>query len=744
MKFLLATNKPLDKNRGKGESMYRTLKKALSLTLAVATGIPAVLAGTFTFAPIAWAAPSTLTIPISEDATVIELPNSGVNGTTLRVQSSLANQRTVVKVTDFSALPANATVLDADLVLDSVDGPATDRTYNLHQLTAAWTEDEVTWSTVSGAVGSLSDSQVVGSEFLGAKSWDVKNDVIGFLAAPATYNGWVLKDSAEGNITPVFTDWASSEYDTNPDLQPRLVIQYNTPPAAAVLTLPANNGWSNASEMRKPLFQWNASVDAQDDPLAYHLQVTKVDDPTFATPIINVQETLVGQAMTTAAGVVSYQATTALIEGQQYIWQVRASDDPTQWGSAQHAGVFSSVFSFQIDTLSPVAPILSARTGQVELNWTGASDATSGIRDYSVLRSIGGAGFETVLTGETGTRYVESALTSEGQHAYRVRAFDKAGNSIDSDALLAWHDLTAPTSTLTGPTITNNRTVNLTWTATDKGIGVKNVELFVIKEGGAWQSAGAFTASPIAYTGASDGQYGFYIIALDLANNRQVTPLAAQVTTTIDTVAPERPIILTVTENDAQVLLTWQPIGGVDHFDVMYGTSSGVYDFSVQLAGNVTSAKIVGLQNGKQYFFAVAAYDKAGNKMSSAERSGVPVSATAASELDAIGGGVSDFVPPALAARPEGEASLEVKPTEVAIAGAQTEPAATNWTRILVTLGIIAIAIGAAVGGYYGYGWWMRGETVGQKSAPIPPAVTRGRGRPRKDMPPRNDPPSRW
>ncbi len=411
---------------------------------------------------------------------------------------------------------------------------------------------------------------------------------------------------------------------------------------------------------------------------------------------------------------------------------------------------FSPVFSFRIDTLAPIAPILSARPGQVELNWTGASDAASGIRDYSVLRSIGGAGFETVLTGETGPRYLEGLTIAEGQHAYRVRAFDKAGNSIDSDALLTWQDLTAPTSIMTGPTITNNRTVNLTWSATDKGIGIKNVELFVIKEGGAWQSAGAFTTSPIAYTAVSDGQYGFYIIATDLANNRQVTPVAAQVTTTIDTVAPERPIILTVTEKPAEVLLTWQPIGGVDRFDVMYGTHSGVYDFSVQLAGNVTSAKIVGLQNGKRYFFAVAAYDKAGNKISSAEKVGIPISATviatatATGEQDAIGGGVSDFAPPAIAARPEGESSLVVQPTEAAIAGAQTEPAATNWTRILVTLGIIVIAIGAAVGGYYGYGWWMKGETMMPKSTPIPPVAPRGRGRPRKNAPPRNDPPSRW
>ncbi|GEM_PF-3192221 len=726
--------------------MYRTLKKALSLTLAVATGIPAVLAGTFTFAPIAWAAPSTLTIPISEDATVIQTGDLGDNGSLLGVRySPPADHKDAVLQADLSTVPANATILDAELILEAITGPTTSRSYAAHQVTAPWAESSVTWSTINGNyVAAATDTQAIPASFTGLKAWDVTTDVAAFVAATATNNGWVIRDTASADTPPYESQWASSEYLINPDQQPRLVIQYNTPPAAAVLTRPANNGWSNASELRKPLFQWNAAVDAQDDPLAYHLQVTKADDPTFTTPVINVQETLVGQAMTTAAGVVSYQATTALIEGQQYIWQVRASDDPTQWGSAQHAGVFSSVFSFQIDTLSPVAPILSARPGQVELNWTGASDATSGIRDYSVLRSIGGAGFETVLTGEAGTRYVESALTSEGQHAYRVRAFDKAGNSVDSDALLTWHDLTAPSSTLTGPSITNNRTVNLTWTAKDTGIGVRNVELFVIKEGGAWQSAGAFTTSPIAYTAATDGQYGFYIIATDLANNRQVTPVAAQVTTTVDTVAPERPIILTVTENDAQVLLTWQPIGGVDHFDVMYGTSSGVYDFSVQLAGNVTTAKIVGLQNGKQYFFAVAAYDKAGNKMSSAERTGVPVSATAGSEQDAIGGGVSDFVPPALAARPGGETSLEVKPTEVAIAGAQTEPAATNWTRILVTLGIIAIAIGAAVGGYYGYGWWMRGETVPQKSAPIPPAVTRGRGRPRKSAPPRNDPPSRW
>ncbi len=318
------------------------VKKAFSVLLATTLGVPAIIAGTFTFAPRVLAAPSVAIIPISEDATVIEIPDSGLNGTTVRVQSSglTGNQRAVFKVTDLSALPANATVLDAELVLNSVVGPASDRIYDVHQITTAWAESTVLWSTVGNALGSLSSSNSVGTGFLGEKMWDVTSDVIAFIAAPATNHGWVLKDNVENAPVAAFSDWASSEYPINPDLQPRLVIQYNTPPQAPILSSPANNGWSNAAQMRKPFFGWSASVDAQDDPLAYHLQVTKADDPTFVSPVINVQETSTGQFMTTAAGVVAYQATTALIEGQHYLWQVRATDDPTQWGSAQHAGPF--------------------------------------------------------------------------------------------------------------------------------------------------------------------------------------------------------------------------------------------------------------------------------------------------------------------------------------------------------------------------------------------------------------------
>lgn len=42
------------------------------------------------------------------------------------------------------------------------------------------------------------------------------------------------------------------------------------------------------------------------------------------------------------------------------------------------------------------------------------------------------------------------------------------------------------------------------------------------------------------------------------------------------------------------------------------------------------------------------------------------------------------------------------------------EPAG-NWNRLLVAISILIIAAGAAIGGYYGYEWWVKGKEVAEK-----------------------------
>jgi len=92
----------------------------------------------------------------------------------------------------------------------------------------------------------------------------------------------------------------------------------------------------------------------------------------------------------------------------------------------------------------------------------------------------------------------------------------------------------------------------------------------------------------------------------------------------------------------------------------------------------------------------------------------------------AIGGPVEEAAP-VTQLQPSPTTTTTTPPQEGEIKGGEEAPT-RNWTRTLVTLLIIIIALGAGFGGYYGYEWWAK-------------------SRERKEKPPRriNRPPAtRW
>ena len=67
--------------------------------------------------------------------------------------------------------------------------------------------------------------------------------------------------------------------------------------------------------------------------------------------------------------------------------------------------------------------------------------------------------------------------------------------------------------------------------------------------------------------------------------------------------------LIPLTTYAAQVTLAWDPVAGsVAGYQMHYGTTSGDYDYSVNV-GNSTSCTISGLQEGDTYYFAVKAYN---------------------------------------------------------------------------------------------------------------------------------------
>jgi hypothetical protein len=84
--------------------------------------------------------------------------------------------------------------------------------------------------------------------------------------------------------------------------------------------------------------------------------------------------------------------------------------------------------------------------------------------------------------------------------------------------------------------------------------------------------------------------------------------------------APPPPAMVQVQARDGAVDLSWRPspAGDVAGYFVYYGLNSGDYfggdailGASPVNAGRHTSIRIDGLENGRLYFFAIAAYDSA-------------------------------------------------------------------------------------------------------------------------------------
>lgn len=69
---------------------------------------------------------------------------------------------------------------------------------------------------------------------------------------------------------------------------------------------------------------------------------------------------------------------------------------------------------------------------------------------------------------------------------------------------------------------------------------------------------------------------------------------------------PDAPTLLSVTPSTS-VDLNWTAVSSATHYTIVYGESSGDYQYGVDNTGNVTTFNIGGLDPAKDYCFAVRA-----------------------------------------------------------------------------------------------------------------------------------------
>ena len=145
---------------------------------------------------------------------------------TYSAPSDQKNRRSFVQF-DVSTIPANSNVTFATLTLCATAVPAATRTYELHQVTAAWLETSINW-TNQPAVAATATVTKTTPATPGCMTWIVTADVQAWVNGTAN-NGWRIRDATEGSATQYLSQFRTREEAVVTSDRPKLAVNINAP-----------------------------------------------------------------------------------------------------------------------------------------------------------------------------------------------------------------------------------------------------------------------------------------------------------------------------------------------------------------------------------------------------------------------------------------------------------------------------------------------------------------------------------
>ncbi|HET6656454.1 MAG TPA: Ig-like domain-containing protein [Gaiellaceae bacterium] len=297
----------------------------------------------------------------------------------------------------------------------------------------------------------------------------------------------------------------------------------------------------------------------------------------------------------------------SLAEGT-HTFDVQATD------AAGNAEATPQTHTWTVDTTAPDTSITA----------TPSDPSASPSADFSFTSTEGGSSFECRLDGGVFAACADPASytgLADGSHTFRVRATDIAGNTDGSAAVYTWTlDATAPGGGLTDPGSPLRRTVGLSASPSDSGVGVQQVVFQSSPaDAGTWSDIAIDTTSPYTAdwdtTGVADGLYDLRIVVTDNASNTAASAvLEDRLVDNTDPIASmddpgaylSGTVNLTSTTGDsgsgvASVTYQRSPAGANTWTTVSAtwnttGVADGLYDLRVRVtdnAGNATTSAAV-------------------------------------------------------------------------------------------------------------------------------------------------------
>lgn len=257
------------------------------------------------------------------------------------------------------------------------------------------------------------------------------------------------------------------------------------------------------------------------------------------------------------------------------------------------------------DTGAPTVPVgLTAPTRNMTsltISWTTATDNVA-VTGYRVFRNDVSIGTPTTTT------FTDSGLNPNTTYAYKVAAFDAAGNQSAASTVLNATTLadtqapsvpgkpTSPSQTMTS--------VNLSWTAATDNVAVTGYRVYRNGTQVAIQSTPSYSDTGLTV----NTSYSYTVSAVDAAGNTSAQSAATAVSTLPDTQTPTVPTNVQAIVTGLNIALSWT--ASTDNVAV---TSYKIYRDGTQVGtATTTSANLTSVPTGTHNYTVVAA-DAAGN-----------------------------------------------------------------------------------------------------------------------------------
>ncbi len=325
------------------------------------------------------------------------------------------------------------------------------------------------------------------------------------------------------------------------------------------------------------------------------------------------------------------------ISASSGVWAIHGSPDGCLWlggdisratradGTNQARGAFTKHCdtNMVVDTVRPSVPTslaVSSAGSTANLSWTASTDNV-GVVGYDIYRSTQNGNLGSLVGTSVSTSFANNGL-ADGTYWYYLKARDAAGNTSwrtgqKSVTVGAAADTERPSVASGFSATVAGSSVLLAWSAATDNVAVTGYRIYRAPTANGPASLIA-TSATTSYSdqGVSDGDYWYYVRALDAAGNEGWRTGKRGVTVggiVADTERPSTPAGLVTTSVAAsQVSLTWN--ASTDNVGVTQYVVINNADGSVVGTSTGTTITVSGLSGGTNYSFYVKAEDEAGNR----------------------------------------------------------------------------------------------------------------------------------